>query len=1124
MKERERKENEKGRKDERRKVEDCSMNTALCDRVKCVTTNWFNDRITKAYQKQTWCQFWNTDVKNRLESLSKAMTNTETGDYNLCKDTGQKTDGTSNKEANRKACEYIVKGLEHIYKIGKSGGWTRDDPDQRNKMERNQQFGQTMSCFLLNAYANKLKEDAKEPKPTSCDVEQGIKKAFEIAARKRETWCKDNGNCVECTRQENLTCTLDVKDNLWDADGSKGCMDDHNNIENKVKGLLGKDDRVKRTLKSICRDCTKKDKLCERLECIAHNWFEDRINNAEVKRDWCPFWNPDAISRLKELSEAVTTNSESMGDECKNFQGKDASDDDANKKACKLITAGLKGIYQLQEGETEKNKKKARNNRLTSQTMYCLFLNAYADKLKQQVKSPCNITEETIRKVFEIGNRKKEEWCVHKETNQKNDCVECKREPNLTCTLDVNDDLRRTDDSCYKNKDDIGPKVQEVFDKGTFDPKKKEIEKALDILTDINSLNKELCDRVKCIYHRWGENRKDNSGTYQDWEKFWKDDVKGLLERLSKDTLNESEKMDQHCTSLSGADKKACEIMVRGLEHIYKIERGTDQNNSPQKKDDNLIFHRTFSCMLLNIFADEMKEKCQAKKEEIEKGITHAFQQSEEIKKGISPCSTEGDLCPLCIREEGYTSCKISQGDRNPIEDRMKKMFTDKNAKTEVKEAMKEIDTICRPEPPQPAATKPATTKPVVLPSAGGAGRSATTPSNTGKSDSVQCGNGNEVVGGQKEALKCLGLDNDGSDNHTRSSQDEEEDQVAARNKHTSHVTVVDTGTTVIAGPALQDSEKKGSGTLPPGHKDAHTPSTGTDTQTPSGSSNSQGPGQGGEKTGSGSQVPTETKQAGEVDTSPGTNDGHPSTPNPPNINSKPEQTSGSQSGQDGAGVQTPSSETLTPKDPGTRITKDDQDGGKSTTLNEPVKEGSNKEQLPKAADNNPIAPPSSLGTERWITLLTSLPHTFLPFLCSLYFTLGKRRRRHRREEHLTSPPLDEQPLAHVDDQDGPYEYTLVKECKPRSTPIKRRKKRDVGRCRAGRRGVGRRMIIDIHLEVLDECQKGDLHSSKENFFEILVQEFMGSELMKEENVPKEEVPSSDFGFKVDVPREQVQS
>ncbi|ANQ06695.1 SICA antigen [Plasmodium coatneyi] len=157
---------------------------------------------------------------------------------------------------------------------------------------------------------------------------------------------------------------------------------------------------------------------------------------------------------------------------------------------------------------------------------------------------------------------------------------------------------------------------------------------------------------------------------------------------------------------------------------------------------------------------------------------------------------------------------------------------------------------------------------------------------------------------------------------------------------------------------------------------------------------------------------------------------------------------------------------------------------------------------------------------------------------------LRKTRKRYRRAYQVRGASIEQQIVHHADQAHGPHEYTLVKERKPRSTPKKRRKKRAVRR----RAGVGCRMIIDIHLEVLKECQKGDLHSTKEDFFEILVQEFMGSELIKEENVPKEQipslnsgfreedflpkegfvskeqVPSSDSGFRFDVPKEQVPS
>ncbi|ANQ10480.1 SICA antigen [Plasmodium coatneyi] len=119
------------------------------------------------------------------------------------------------------------------------------------------------------------------------------------------------------------------------------------------------------------------------------------------------------------------------------------------------------------------------------------------------------------------------------------------------------------------------------------------------------------------------------------------------------------------------------------------------------------------------------------------------------------------------------------------------------------------------------------------------------------------------------------------------------------------------------------------------------------------------------------------------------------------------------------------------------------------------------------------------------------------------YFALlGKRRKRYRRAYQVRGPSLHEQVIEHGMDHLGPREYYLVKERKPRSTPIKRRKKRS-----------RRRMIIDIHLEVLNECQKGDVTLSKEDFFEILVQEFMGSGFIEEESAPKEKVQFLDSGF-----------
>ncbi|ANQ07742.1 SICA antigen [Plasmodium coatneyi] len=131
---------------------------------------------------------------------------------------------------------------------------------------------------------------------------------------------------------------------------------------------------------------------------------------------------------------------------------------------------------------------------------------------------------------------------------------------------------------------------------------------------------------------------------------------------------------------------------------------------------------------------------------------------------------------------------------------------------------------------------------------------------------------------------------------------------------------------------------------------------------------------------------------------------------------------------------------------------------------------------------------------------------SIMSYLLWKYFSLvGKSRKRYRRAYQARGPTVQEQTLAHVDDQaNGPHAYTLGKERKPRSARTRRKK-----------RAVRRRMIIDIHLEVLDECQKGDLHSTKEDFFEIIVEEFMGLGFREEDFVPKEHVQSSDSGFRV---------
>ncbi|SBO29201.1 SICAvar, type I [Plasmodium knowlesi strain H] len=131
-----------------------------------------------------------------------------------------------------------------------------------------------------------------------------------------------------------------------------------------------------------------------------------------------------------------------------------------------------------------------------------------------------------------------------------------------------------------------------------------------------------------------------------------------------------------------------------------------------------------------------------------------------------------------------------------------------------------------------------------------------------------------------------------------------------------------------------------------------------------------------------------------------------------------------------------------------------------------------------------------------------------------MYFgPLGKGGSRFRRAPlRIPGPSVQEQVLDHVEEA-GSHEYRLVKERKPRSAPTRTK--------RSG--PVNRRTIIEIHFEVLDECQKGDTQLNQKDFMELLVQEFMGSELMEEEQVPKEEVLIEEVPME-NVPMERVPS
>ncbi|ANQ07542.1 SICA antigen [Plasmodium coatneyi] len=657
-----------------------------CELVKIVTDKWFTNRDHKESDKK-----WSTIQKNvegQWRSLLEKITVDDGHNDQYCNDAART--GNTLNGAEKKACQYITKGLRHISEIKEEEG------DQKNKAD-NQKFKQTMACVALNVFAKKLKEQN-----LTCSVSAGIDHAFNKSSELK-TACTGSG-CMECKLGDYSKCSIRDQE-----------------LGPKLNEMLQQnDDKIQKTLTTIRNATT----LCQRANCAATNWFNDR--NGNEKQTWCTFWDVDAKSRLKELSEGITKEKEdsNISSLCGNTDGRNTIITDTEKKACGFIIAGLKYLYSIMENNDEKNRVKARNNRLTEQTMGCLFLNAFADKLIQELKRPCYITEKDIEDMFAKGNKKIDDWCKHK-VNGKGDCFVCTRDPNYkNCTLNVNEDLFNENESgnCEIGKDsngaNIGDKVEKVFEEGEKDIKKgPKIKEALTALADINKNNVSLCNRVKCIYYRWGENRKD-SGNYPDGEKFWNPDVETRLKNLSEAITKKNGIDASLCKNIqdgksgptSEEGKKACELIVKGLKHIYEIKKGTD--GEQQKIEDDLIFHRTFSCIFLNIYADLLIEK--NKNCITEPTIKNAFEIGNKKMSEWCTDNVNGD-CVKCERESGYKDCRIKEGDSGTIGDRMEEMLDpQKNKdpkKQEIKQAMEAINKIC-PDPP--VAVKPSTAaKPV---------------------------------------------------------------------------------------------------------------------------------------------------------------------------------------------------------------------------------------------------------------------------------------------------------------------------------------------------------------------------------------------------------------------------
>ncbi|ANQ08310.1 SICA antigen [Plasmodium coatneyi] len=1093
----------------------------LCNRVKCVTTKWFPSRKRSPNDANQWIGdggYWK-DVEKRLIPLSTAMANGNGADEKLCENIGGKNGTTT--EVNRLACTYITAGLKSIYEIERGTPQEGENKEkEKRKIEDNLIFHRTMACVLLNAYADKMIE-LTEGQP--CGItEDTIKKAFAKSKEIKNTvpTCQSDPICVECTRKPKFHCDIGNDKNQYKV---------KQEVDKLLNGTSGT--KIKTTLTAI-NDIN--NNLCQRANCVATNWFNDRKGYYD-KQDWCTFWDADVKNELGRLSNAMTADNGDTDKLCEGTNSESKIKTEAERAACKVIVRGLKYIYnKVKENKSSADeKRKAEHNLQFWRTMSCIFLNAYADKL--QAHAPCPIDENIIKEAFSNGNKNIGSWCKDKDNGQKNGCFACNRQENLKCTLNVDGNLwtnkKKNSGPCDKGGNNMKEEVGKLLNDN------KDIQKTL---TTINNATT-LCERVKCIYYRWGENRKVGEQK-QDPEKFWDPDVETRLKNLSEAITKNNETHDNLCNDIqdgsnttAGSHKKACLFIIAGLKHIYGITKGTE-SSKPQKIEDDLIFHRTFSCMLLNIFADEMEQKCSDVKEaEIKKMFENGNGQMSIWCKD----KVNGNDCVPCERDKGYSSCRIQDTDTNTIGHRMKEMLdpskvTNQEVKQAVKQAMDSISNICpkdteassvsssvgRSENLPEEAPGPLPPAPKAEPTAAPRNPSAAQPGKDNIIDTADSVIVGDVV---------LSLDGPPINSTEKGFQDDSRYTRGAWSVTTdgATTTVINATTINTSGPGNLNPGSSGTGsTGTPDHGSSGTSSTTLSSPTQPGAQGPDIPAANGNV----DQAATgqENTHSAKVDDSNGGDDGAAAglvpgvggvVPGAPGIGGI-------------AGVGTPAAADASPAQGSGGGTGGSQHGGGpgSGKPQGPPQQGRGGDQGGGAGGTLFPVPltkkisPSELLTPYLPTIPVFIGISAMTYLLWKYFTLGKRRRRHRRAHQVRGPPsLEEQLLDPVDDQDGPHEYTLVKERKqPRSAPTgrtKRSKKRGVGR-----RGVGRRMIIDIHLEVLNECQKGNLHSTKEDFFEILVQEFMGSEFIKEVNVPKEQIRKEESLPMVDVPMEQVPS
>ncbi|OTN65074.1 SICAvar type I [Plasmodium knowlesi] len=610
---------------------------SFCERLRCAKQHW------ELNNKQQG-DFWSNNVEKKLEKLitSTTVDNGGTG--------GAYCNGNFTNNANKEACKHMAALLHEMYETQSSGN------DKYSE--------QIIQCLLLKAYANKLKEQAKNK--GYCDIEKGLKKAFDQSSTIMNTsgQCQtpNDKTCFEC-KWENDDTTKDGLDNCTIPNGPS-----QEKVLEKVVKLFKenkqtKEDEVHKTL----TDFNNKNPLCERFQCLAAKGQDQKGNDT--------FWTTDVKELWQELSQAMTkTHGTSINGECNQMDG-GRTPTNPERKACNYLNTGFEALYNTTTTPSSSVNGKLLSNPSLRQTMGCFLLHSYAKYMKD--RAVCDI-EKGIQKAFTLWgdpNEKASDTC---KVNGKELCVPCHWQESddkwENCSISTS-----------------GQNTTEVKDKLNDIVKKEDeaVKKATDAMNELT-----LCERVQCVGKRWLKeirNKTSDPLTEADWDQVWEEaksqltELSGGIEKNKKET-----EVTKHCSMDESKGKEACLLIAAGLKSLYDIPvNGTDPNDAVKAS-----FQRTMRCVLLNAIADKLQDDnfpCRDEKN-VAAGITAAFKNSETIMGKGDGCQNGNVTCFKCDRVslKDLTNCKVGENKDKELKNKVEEVLNDDNYGA--KEEMKKIE------------------------------------------------------------------------------------------------------------------------------------------------------------------------------------------------------------------------------------------------------------------------------------------------------------------------------------------------------------------------------------------------------------------------------------------------